>query len=139
MTLITKRLNAKLIRNLTDTELKECERCSYGYGGGMCNELRHARKNLSGAQALMIWSVAGKLIGWSLFFEQDRAHGAMFYVPTKHRRNGIGHRLMQAVLRRDAHTYVFPENPTNRKFFARYPTLEYDEYWYGQKFKGTHR
>lgn len=133
MALATHRLISKSVHRLTELEIKECERCSYGGSGGMCPRLdRERRKSRSKALALMIWGADGRLIGWALLFKEGRSHGAMFYVPTKHRRQGIGTRLMRAVLRRAPKAHVYPSGKVNERFFANFREVRPTEYWSGR-------
>jgi len=130
MTLVTKRLAAKPLKQLTETELEECRRLTLGEHAGMQSTMKWLFHEPSEcAEALMIWGVDGKLVGWALFYQKEGKPASQYYVDEPYRRNGVGTKLAQAVMRRSKNSAVFPWDPASHRFFERFNNLEKTPYW----------
>lgn len=122
------RATRKLVRDLTEDEVRQCEKLTYGWGD-MKPQLRTCVREGSGEVHLM--KHGGRVVGWSLVFEDYRDRYVYFYVSGPFRRKGVGSRLMKSVLKyaRRYHRRiptVCVWNPRSQGFFNNFPNPQED-------------
>jgi len=120
------RITCKQVTNLTPQEYAQCRRLNLGDNGHLreCLEffyvyapsLRALPGDQPPARVLLLRENASrKLLAWCMLDEEEHAQ---LYVHSKHRRKGLGTRLMRQLLRVCPRATIFPHDEVSTAFFA---------------------
>ena len=125
------RITCKLVVNLTAKEYAQCLRLNLGRYGIMRDYLRYCRRGRSAdyghkkdphvkrAQVLLLREVeTGILLAWCLIETSGRA---MMYVRVRARRQGLGTRLLRALMRVRPDARICPWDELSRAFYRQAP------------------
>lgn len=115
------RIHAKQVKNLSQTELRQCYGLNLGSSGDMRYMLKDCRVSKDKKTHTFLLKEDGKkILAWAIVFDLEIEPSVYFYTRKGYRNQGLASRLMKRVLREYPGVCVYPHDPPSRAFFNKY-------------------